>query len=157
VDEATARGLFGQARVASLATVTAEGAPHIVPIVFALEGELLWTAVDAKPKRTTSLKRLANIRANPQVSVLVDHYEDDWTALWWVRADGVARLIPPDGRSRAREALIAKYQQYKQTPPPGPVIEVTVERWQGWAARTAAHSAARSLAGGVGDAHSSRP
>jgi PPOX class probable F420-dependent enzyme len=121
---------FATARVARLATVGADGAPHLVPIVFALERDLIHTAVDGKPKRHRRLRRLANIAAEPRVSVLADHYEEDWGRLWWVRADGIAvvRDHSPDGLA----ALSAKYQQYRDTPPPGPFVEISVRRWSAW-------------------------
>ena len=125
--------------VARLATIGYRGDPHLVPITFVLIGEsTLVTAVDHKPKRTTALKRLANITANPQVSVLVDHYEDDWDRLWWARADGHARVVPvgeePDLRASALSALAGRYHQYLQQPPEGDLIVVEVERFSGWAA-----------------------
>jgi PPOX class probable F420-dependent enzyme len=131
LDEARRR--VALARVARLATVSADGAPHVVPCVFALDGEVLFTAVDAKPKSTTALRRLDNIRAEPRVSLLVDHYDEDWTALWWVRVDGTARVVDagPD-RDRGVTALVAKYAQYRPAPPPGPVVVVAVRRWRCW-------------------------
>ncbi len=133
-----ARGRFAAERVARLATVAADGRPHLVPIVFALDGDTLVTAVDdVKPKATPRLRRLANIAANPRVAVLADAYADDWTELWWVRADGVARVIEPGEAEaeRARGLLAARYAQYRAAPPPGAVIAVAVERWTGWTAR----------------------
>ncbi|MFF9649139.1 TIGR03668 family PPOX class F420-dependent oxidoreductase [Streptomyces sp. NPDC014622] len=133
-----ARELFAAARVARLATADASARPHLVPVVFALDGDVLVLAVDHKPKRTTRLKRLANIAVNPPVCLLVDHYEDDWERLWWVRADGEARVLPPSDRSdeaaRRVGALVAKYSPYTDRPPEGPVIEVAVTRWSGWRA-----------------------
>jgi PPOX class probable F420-dependent enzyme len=123
---------FADARVARLATVDSTGAPHLVPIVFALAGDLIHSAVDAKPKRHRRLRRLANIAREPRVSVLVDHYDDDWTLLWWVRADGVARVA--DTSAEALAALTAKYQQYRDTPPPGPFLTIEVRRWSAWSA-----------------------
>jgi len=132
-----ARGLFAQARVARLATVGASGRPHLVPIVFALDGDVVYSAVDAKPKRTTALRRLENVRRNPRVALLADHYDDaDWDALWWVRADGGARVLDaqePEAR-RALELLAGRYAQYRAAPPRGPVLAVAVERWSGWRA-----------------------
>jgi PPOX class probable F420-dependent enzyme len=124
---------FAAAPVARLATVTPEGRPHVVPIVFALDGEVIYTAVDGKPKSTARLQRLANIDANPRVSILVDHYADNWSQLWWVRADGVA-TVRADGPecSRGLELLRAKYPQYEQVPLGGPVIAVAVEKWAAW-------------------------
>jgi PPOX class probable F420-dependent enzyme len=135
VTDAEMRKRFGEARVARLATADAGGRPHLVPLCFALAGDRIVSVVDAKPKRTLELQRLANIRAQPRVSLLVDHYDDDWTRLWWVRADGTARVV---GRGAEREdavaLLTAKYPQYEEKPPAGPVLEVTVDRWRGWSA-----------------------
>ena len=132
-----ARALFAVGRVARLATVDAEGRPHLVPIVFVVDGETIYSAVDGKPKRTTELRRLANVVANPAVSVLVDHYDDDdWTALRWARADGAGRVLPPE-HPQARAAvdlLVAKYRQHARERPAGPVLAVDVTRWSGWAA-----------------------
>ena len=122
---------FATARVARLATVGAIGAPHLVPIVFAVVEDRIHTAVDGKPKTTRALRRLANIAASPRVSVLADHYDEDWTQLWWVRADGTARVH--DESVAGLAALSAKYPQYRKNPPPGPFIEITVHRWSSWA------------------------
>jgi PPOX class probable F420-dependent enzyme len=130
-----ARSLFETARVARLATADAEGRPHLVPIVFVLAGDTLLTAVDAKPKRTTALRRLANVQVNPAVSVLVDHYDDaDWSALSWARADGRGRVLAPEHpQARAAVELLAgKYRQHAEPPPTGPVLAVEVEHWSGW-------------------------
>ena len=132
LDEPEARARFADARVARLATVTRDGKPHIVPIVFALVDDVIYTAVDAKPKSTTALRRLDNIAANPSVAVLADHYVDDWTQLWWVRADGTARLADDADADRAIQLLTDRYPQYASQPPPGPVIAINVIRWTGW-------------------------
>jgi PPOX class probable F420-dependent enzyme len=119
--------------VARLATVGSDGRPHIVPFCFALDGDALYFAVDAKPKRTTNLKRLRNIAANPAVSILVDHYEDDWSRLWWVRLDGTARIITnPTDAAWAIDLLVSRYEQYRRARPEGPVVAVAIERWSGW-------------------------
>lgn len=120
--------------MARLATVGTDAHPHLVPITFALLDErTLVSAVDHKPKRTTALKRLENIAANPRVSVLVDHYADDWEALWWVRADGIARVCKaaPAG---AAEALAKRYAAYRELPPQGPFIVVEIQRFSAWSA-----------------------
>lgn len=131
-----AQELFAAARIAHLATAGTAAHPHLVPVVFALDGNTLTLAVDHKPKQTTRLKRLANITANPSVCLLTDHYEEDWNRLWWARADGEARVLPPPDQSpqaaRSISLLTAKYQQYANQPPTGPVIEVTVLHWSGW-------------------------
>ena len=134
LDPGPARARFAAARVARLATAGPDGAPHLVPIVFALSGDTLYSAVDGKPKRSLALRRLANVAANPRVTVLVDHYDDDWTALWWVRADGTARVLEPAEAAVALELLTARYRQYVTSPPPGPVLAIDVLRWSGWAA-----------------------
>ena len=132
---------FTHSPVARLATITPDGLPHLVPVVFAVASEsrdghdVVYTAVDAKPKTTQRLRRLANIESNPQVCLLVDHYADDWTQLWWVRADGVA-AVHRDGEAVAtgHHLLRAKYPQYQSVPLNGPVIAVTVRRWSSWRA-----------------------
>ena len=121
--------------VARLATVGLDGRPHIVPITFAANDEALYFAVDRKPKRTTDLQRLRNIAANPAVSVLVDHYEDDWTKLWWVRLDGLARIFHEGSEFTLAIALLAeRYSQYRTAPPAGPAVKITIERMSGWSA-----------------------
>ena len=129
-----ARARFALARVARLATASADGQPHLVPIVFVVAGDVLYSAVDAKPKRSTSLRRLANIAANANVAVLVDHYDDDWQQLWWARADGTARLVDGEEAERAIGLLSGRYPVYRVEPPPGPVIAIDVTRWSGWSA-----------------------
>jgi PPOX class probable F420-dependent enzyme len=132
-----ARALFRSGRLAHLATADMTGQPHVVAVCFAVEGNTIVTAVDHKPKRTERLKRLDNIRLNARVSVLVDHYDDeDWSRLWWARADGRARVIGSDepGHAAAIERLVERYRQYRAEPPRGPVIEVAVERWSSWLA-----------------------
>ena len=131
---AEARARFAAARVARLATAGADGRPHVVPIVFAVAGDVVYHAVDDKPKRTRALRRLANVAANPHVSLLADHYEDDWGALWWARADGVARVLEGAEAGPAVERLAGRYHQYGERPPAGPVVAVAVERWSGWSA-----------------------
>ena len=130
-DEARAR--FEEARVAHLATVGADGAPHLVPITFALDGDVIYTAVDAKPKRGTPLRRFENAAANPRVSILVDAYEPDWTRLWWARADGSASVVADGDRlERAFRLLRARYPQYARVALTGPAMVIAVDRWSGW-------------------------
>jgi PPOX class probable F420-dependent enzyme len=126
---------IADAAVARLATVSAVGAPHLVPITFAIEKDTLYFAVDAKPKRTTELQRLKNIAANPRVCVLVDHYEDDWTKLWWVRVDGTARILGDGSEAEhAVDLLVGRYAQYRQARPNGPVVAIAIDRISGWSA-----------------------
>jgi PPOX class probable F420-dependent enzyme len=130
-----ARRRFAAARVARLATVDGGGQPHLVPIVFTLAHDTIYSVVDAKPKRTTELRRLRNVRSNPRVSILVDHYDDaDWSALWWVRADGAARVLDL-AEPEARFAVQLLAERYPQQRPVGPVLAIDVERWSCWSAR----------------------
>jgi PPOX class probable F420-dependent enzyme len=130
-----ARRRFAGASLARLATVGAAGQPHLVPVTFAVDGDRIYTAVDAKPKTTTNLRRLRNIAANPRVAVLADHYEENWDRLWWVRADGMASILDrPADMAGPLRLLAARYPQYRTSPPAGPVISVQVARWSGWAA-----------------------
>jgi PPOX class probable F420-dependent enzyme len=123
------------ASVARLATTGANQRPHIVPICFAIDGQTLYFAVDSKPKQTTNLKRLRNIAANPSVSILVDHYEDDWDRLWWVRLDGEARVVEDAAEvKKALSLLGARYSQYRATTPGGPVVAVEIAGMSGWSA-----------------------
>jgi len=131
--EHEARSRFAAARVARLATADAQGHPHLVPVTFAVSGDVIYTAVDQKPKSTTALKRLRNVAENPRIAVLADHYDEDWDTLWWVRADGTAAIVT-DITPRI-DLLAARYPQYRQAPPPGPLLAIAVERWSGWAAR----------------------
>jgi PPOX class probable F420-dependent enzyme len=131
------RELVRAAHVACLATIDSQGAPHLVPFCYALaeEGDVLFSAVDRKPKRTADLRRLHHIAADPRVCVLIDHYEDDWNRLWWVRLDGQASLLDPGTEAdQALDALAAKYSQYRTDRPPGPVMRIEIGRWAGWSA-----------------------
>jgi PPOX class probable F420-dependent enzyme len=133
MDLSLMRQRVADARVGRLATVREDGRPHVVPCCFVLVGDRLYSAVDAKPKSTLALRRLANLRANGHASLLVDYYEEDWSQLWWVRVDGRGRVV--DGgteRQLALRTLADKYEQYRTTPPPGPVVAVDVERWTAW-------------------------
>jgi PPOX class probable F420-dependent enzyme len=106
-----------------------------VPIVFAIDGDTLYSAVDRKPKRSTTLRRIENARARSDVTVLVDHYEDDWNRLWWIRLRGRARVLDEgDELERALRLLAEKYPQYRDEPPHAPVLAVDVTDVSGWSA-----------------------
>ena len=142
MDEGEAITRLRAARVGRLATVTPEGSPHVVPLVFVLlerdGGLVAYWVVDEKPKRSRRLQRLRNIEANPSVEILVDEYSDEWQRLWWVRAAGTGRMVRSRSeREAALDALRAKYPQYAITPPAGPVVAVDIERVTGWAASDA--------------------
>ena len=145
VPEAQARARLARARVARLATADASGRPHVVPVTFAVGSAVdnardaggadrVYIAVDHKPKTTTNLKRLRNIQENPAVSLLADYYAEDWTALWWARVDGRA-IVMAAGTAELEwplDLLAAKYPQYQERRPDGPVIVIHAERWTGW-------------------------
>jgi PPOX class probable F420-dependent enzyme len=155
VDPVAAREAVANARVARLATVGGDGRPHLVPICFALVdggpvdgtlvdaapvdgglvGAVLYSAVDHKPKRSARLRRLANVESTPDVCVLVDAYDEDWSRLWWVRLDGRGRIVrDADEAVVALDALRARYEQYAARPPSGPILAVDVGRWTAWSA-----------------------
>lgn len=129
------RRLVQAARVARLATVDAAGRPHLVPVCFVLHADRVHIAVDRKPKRSAELRRTANLRATGQACLLVDHYDEDWTQLWWVRLDGHGgELDDPTEAEQALDALAAKYPQYRADRPDGPVLAIEVEAYRGWSA-----------------------
>lgn len=151
LDASTCRSRFAAARHAYLATADVDGVPHLVPVTFALVGaagsttadtadaagptpDEIVVAVDHKPKSTRDLRRLRNLVENPRVAFLVDRYDDDWSHLWWVRADGIAAIEHGGGyRAAALDALAARYPRYRERRPDGPLIRVRVTRWSGWA------------------------
>jgi PPOX class probable F420-dependent enzyme len=135
LDPAEARARFIRCPVLRLATVRGDGQPHVVPCTFAVDGSgRVAIGIDNKPKSSRNLQRLRNIAENPWVSLLADHYADDWAELWWARADGTA-AVERSGREHAGywELLRSKYPQYVGQVLDGPVIVVTVESWSGWA------------------------
>ena len=133
VDPRTAEQRLAAAPLGHLATVTPEGRPHLVPCCFVLDGDWIYTAVDAKPKTTVALQRLQNIRSHPAVCLLVDAYDEEWSDLWWVRVDGRAEVWESGSRrQRALDVLADKYRQYRETRPPGPVIGIEISGWRSW-------------------------
>jgi PPOX class probable F420-dependent enzyme len=134
LNEEEARTRFARVPIVRLATSNAVGHPHIVATTFVIAHGLIFSAVDSKPKRNRNLKRLRNIQANPRVSVLADHYEDDWSQLWWARADGTAIVVESEQDMVEPIRLLGeKYWHYRKNRPEGPVIAITVGRWTGWA------------------------
>lgn len=121
------------ARVGHLATTRPDGRPHVVPCCFVLVGTTVYSAVDAKPKSTLALQRLRNLAATPVACLVVDHYDEDWRQLWWIRLDGGARVLEAGAeREAALEALAGKYPQYVDARPPGAVVAVDVTEWRAW-------------------------
>lgn len=157
MNEHEARRRVAEARVARLATHDLGGRLHLVPICFALVGSTVYSAVDRKPKRSPALRRLANVAADPDVCLLVDAYDEDWTALWWVRLRGRARVLEPGPeRERAVAALRAKYAQYERDPLDGPVLAVDLDEWASWTAAGAPAKAPASRLPVVGRAETQR-
>ena len=131
--EDDARQRLAGARVARLATVGGDGQPHLVPVTFAMDGDLIYTAVDYKPKKSANLRRLRNIRENPRVALLVDHYDENWDQLWWVRIDGWASVVDDEQALQyPLDVLAERYEQYRDSRPPGPVIFIQIDRWKAW-------------------------
>ena len=127
------RRRVSEARVGRLATTTADGRPHVVPCCFALRGTSLYTAIDTKPKSSRRLQRVRNLEANPAAALIVDHYEEEWANLWWIRIDGIARILASGSEhAAALELLAAKYAQYEREPPPGPVLAIDIRTWRAW-------------------------
>jgi PPOX class probable F420-dependent enzyme len=129
------RKIIKKARVARLATLDDKNGPHIVPICFAFDGRLFYTAVDRKPKRVTweRLVRLRNIRAVPRIALLIDEYDEDWARLWYVLIRGKAKLIPKSAHKEHASAirkLKAKYPQYAQgmLADDAPIVRITPVR-----------------------------
>jgi PPOX class probable F420-dependent enzyme len=133
LSEGEARARFTTVPAARLATADAHRRPHLVVVTFAVQGDTVYMAVDQKPKSGTNLKRLRNVAENPQVAVLADEYSDGWDTLWWARADGQAAVLSsPEQMAEPLRLLADRYWQYREAPPAGPVLAVTVERWSGW-------------------------
>ncbi len=130
--------LLREARVARLATVGADGGPRLVPVCFALHEGRLYSVVDEKPKRVrpAELARLRHIKTEPRVCLLVDHYEEDWSRLWWVMVLGKGAVLEEGEEQAAALALLReKYPQYRRMALEGrPVIRITVERVRVWSA-----------------------
>lgn len=134
MDEVRCRSLAATRRVARLGTLRTDGRVDLVPIVFAFHEDTLVFAVDHKPKSTTRLQRLTNIAANPNVTLLFDHHEDDWDRLWWVRMRGIATEHRAEVVPGAIDALVARHPQYGRIRPAGPAVTVEPIAWTGWAA-----------------------
>ncbi len=133
MDRAEALARLERSPIAHLATTRPDGGPHLVPVTFALDAGRIVHMIDHKPKSTTRLQRLVNIAANPRASLLVDHYNDDWARLWWVRVDGTAQVVEagPDWEA-ARASLSSKYHHYQDRPPQGPAVLIALEKVTAW-------------------------
>jgi PPOX class probable F420-dependent enzyme len=128
------RQFLDRRRVAHLATADAQGAPHVVPVCFALADAALYVTIDRKPKRGAPLKRLRNIAENPAVAVVVDRYDEDWTQLGWVMLQGRAEILEAGAEhDRAQALLRARYPQLAAMDIADlPVIALRVARAVAW-------------------------
>jgi PPOX class probable F420-dependent enzyme len=137
--EEEARARVAVARVGRLATIDRNGRPHVVPICFAMADDRIVSVVDDKPKRTTALRRLDNVRDHPDVQLVVDHYDDDdWSALWWVRISGRAHVLERGtAHESAIDLLAEKYRHYRVHRPSGPVLVIEISTISGWEAASA--------------------
>ena len=130
-----AAGLLEQMRVATLATLSADGRPHLVPVVFALDGIDVVTAVDGKPKKGKVLARIGNVVRDPRVTLLAHRYDEDWSKLWWVRVDGRASVEEGgEAFARALNSLRDRYPQYESVELTGPVLRINIENTTTWEA-----------------------
>jgi len=125
------------ARIAHLATLDADRRPHLIPICFVWDGSVFHSAIDHKPKRVapTQLARLRNIKNTPQVALLVDQYDEDWTRLWYVLVRGEAEMVSASAEHKhAIQRLRAKYPQYDthMLNDDAPVLRVTPVRITAW-------------------------
>lgn len=134
------RARIDAARSAHLATASADAAPHLIPVVFALNRDAVYIAIDEKPKTTTRIRRLRNIEENPQAALLIDHYDDDWTKLWWIMLRGRAEILTPGTwtASEANDALSALRTRYPQYAAHAleerPLIRLTITNVTRWSA-----------------------
>ncbi len=130
-----ARRRLAAARVGRLASIDERGRPHVVPICFALAGDRLFSVVDHKAKRTMNLRRLDNVRRTPAVQLIVDHYDDDWSVLWWVRVSGHGRVVEHGAaRDDVIDLLASKYPQYREHRPAGPALVIDITEISAWQA-----------------------
>ncbi len=139
-----ARELLEQARVARLSYVDERDRPRVLPVTFAVEGGAVWSAIDEKPKRTRHPARLRHLSRRPEAALLVDVYDDDWSRLAWVQLMGSVEIVDASSARDALTVLAAKYAQYAERTPPGPLLRLGVERALQWRAADASPPSAGS-------------
>ena len=128
------RDLLTGARLGHLAFLDDDDRPRVLPVTFALAGGAVWSAIDSKPKRTAEPARVRLLRRRPQAALCVDRYDDDWSRLAWVQLLGRVDVLEAAAGVPGLDALIAKYPQYREQPPPGPLLRLTVQRALSWSA-----------------------
>ena len=131
---AWANNLLETERVGRLGLLDDEGAPRVLPVTFAVAGGAIWSAIDEKPKGAGEPARLRFLRRDPRAALTVDRYSDDWDQLAWVQVLGTVRILDVSEATDGLAALSAKYRQYRDRPPPGPVLELTPRRYVWWRA-----------------------
>jgi PPOX class probable F420-dependent enzyme len=131
---AWARLMLESARVGRLGIVDDADRPRVLPVTFALCEGAIYSAIDRKPKRTAEPARLRYLRRRPHAALAVDHYEDDWDRLAWVQVLGRVELLEAADHQPALQALAAKYEPYRDEPPPGPLVKLVPERALHWRA-----------------------
>jgi PPOX class probable F420-dependent enzyme len=129
-----ARSMLESERVARLGLLDDEGRPRVLPVTFAVAGDFIYSAIDRKPKRTATPARLRYLEARPEVALTVDHYEDDWSKLAWVQVLGRVALLRRSEDRAGMDALAAKYEPYRDDPPPGPLLRLAPQRTLHWRA-----------------------
>jgi PPOX class probable F420-dependent enzyme len=131
---AWANNLLASARVARLGLLDDRGAPRVLPVTFALADGRIWSAIDRKPKRSAEPARLRFLRRDPRAALTVDRYSDDWEQLAWVQVLGRVEILDAAEDAAGLEALSAKYEPYREVPPPGPLLAMRPERYLWWRA-----------------------
>jgi PPOX class probable F420-dependent enzyme len=129
-----AEELLRTSRVGHLGFVDDADRPRVLPITFALAGDVVWSAIDSKPKRSAEPARVRWLRRRPRAALVVDRYDDDWERLAWVQLLGAVSVLELDDGPAGVEALTAKYEQYRDEPPPGPLLRLDVDRVLHWRA-----------------------
>jgi PPOX class probable F420-dependent enzyme len=129
-----AQPLVDEQRVARLALLDDDDRPRVLPVTFAVACGAVWSAIDEKPKRTAEPARVRWLRRRPEAALCVDVYSDDWSRLAWVQLLGRVEVVEVSEGETALEALAARYPQYRERPPPGPLLRLEVERALHWRA-----------------------
>jgi PPOX class probable F420-dependent enzyme len=131
---AWANNLLETERVGRLGFLDDEGAPRVLPVTFAVAEGVIWSAIDQKPKRTGEPARLRFLRRDPRAALTVDRYSDDWEQLALVQVLGSVRILDVSEGAAGLAALSEKYEQYRDRPPPGPVLKLEPQRYLWWRA-----------------------
>jgi PPOX class probable F420-dependent enzyme len=129
--------LLESARIARIGLLDLDKGPRVLPVTFAVASGAIWSAIDQKPKSTPEPARLRFLRNDPRVALTVDRYSDDWDELAWVQVLGKVELLDATDAGEGMAALAAKYEPYRDAPPPGPVLRLDPRRCLHWRAAAA--------------------